>query len=311
MSQVNPFLYEEGQPDFNMRLVKGNKHWRHYKVDFPVVSKSVYPGGETAKGEYLEPLRKENAPLVILIHGWGDHSVLPFKWMADGFLKRGFACFILYLPFHASRLPDEMKPRLQHLTQDEWFTGYQMAVTDVGQIVDWATGNSHSGKRQVGVVSLSLGSFVSSIAMGLDSRIKAGVFIVHGGNSRKIMQLSRMSNFRKEYKRPDQEYEEILVNYSKYLEDVGAQGFENVVPDRRDYLIDPLTYARMLRNRSVLMINARWDEMIPRESSSDFKQAVGDGCEQVWFPATHASIWVYYPLIVRKINKFLEDSLAI
>ena len=82
MSDINPFSYTAGPADFNLRLVKQNKHWRHYLVDFPVVSANHYPGAETALGEYFEPTRKNNVPLAILIHGWGDHSVLPFKWMA-------------------------------------------------------------------------------------------------------------------------------------------------------------------------------------------------------------------------------------
>jgi hypothetical protein len=308
LSSLNPFLYPEKQPVFNLQLVKQNKHWRHYLVDFPVASASVYLGGEIAKGEYFEPLQKDNAPLAILIHGWGDHSVLPFKWMVDGLTKMGIACFILYLPFHASRLPDEMKPRLARLTPDEWFTGYQMAVTNVRRIIDWASENGHTDRQQITVIGLSLGAFVSSIAMGIDLRIKAGVFIVHGGNSGKVMQLSRISNFRKEYRRSDEEYEKMQKSYAKYLVEVATKGFENVTPEQKNFLIDPLTYAPMLKGRPTLMINALWDELIPQEASLDFWQACGE-CERVSFPATHASIWIWYPFIVRKINRFLKSSL--
>jgi pimeloyl-ACP methyl ester carboxylesterase len=307
LPSINPFLYPEQQPVFNLRLVKQNKHWRHFLVDFPVASANYYPGSEVAKGEYFEPLQKNSVPLAILIHGWGDHSVWPFKLMASGLLRRGIACFILYLPFHGSRLPDEMKPRLARLTPDEWFTGYQMAVTDIRSIIDWASQYGHNN-RQITVIGLSLGAFVSSIAMGIDPRIKAGVFIVHGGNSGKIMQLNRISKFRKEYHRSDEEYKENQKNYAKYLVEVANKGFENVTPEQNNYLIDPLTYAPMLQGRPTLMINALWDELIPQEASLDFWKACGE-CERVSFPATHASIWGWYPLIVRRINKFLKSSL--
>ena len=82
LSDINPFSYTAGPADFNLRLVKQNKHWRHYLVDFPVVSANHYPGAETALGEYFEPTRENNVPLAILLHGWGDYSVLPFKWIA-------------------------------------------------------------------------------------------------------------------------------------------------------------------------------------------------------------------------------------
>ena len=78
-----------------------------------------------------------------------------------------------------------------------------------------------------------------------------------------------------------------------------------MLPAERNYLIDPLTYAPMLKGRPVLMIDARWDEIFPHESSADFQRACGD-CERVVLPASHASIWIWYPIIVHRINKFLE-----
>jgi len=303
---VNPFLYPESPPVFNLRLIKRNRRWRHYYIDFPVASASVYPGGETAKGEYFEPSEKNDAPLAILLHGWGDHSVIPFKLMVDGLLKRGVACFILYLPFHAYRLPDRMKSRLSQLTADEWFIGYQMAVTDVRRIVDWMSLNGHLNHRQIIVIGLSLGAFISSIAMGVDQRIKAGIFIVHGGNSGKIMQLSRISNFRKTYRTSDEEYKKNQESYIKYLNEVTNKGFDSVSPEQRNFLIDPLTYAPMLRGRPTLMINALWDELIPQEASLDFMNACG--CKRITFPSTHASIWIWYPMIVSRINDFLKSS---
>lgn len=309
MVSVNPFLYPDSPPSFNLRLVKKNKHWRHYFVDFPVASTSVYRGAENAKGEYFEPLEKDGAPLAILLHGWGDHSIIPFKLMVDGILKKGVACFVLYLPFHACRLPDEMRSRLSQLTADEWFTGYQMAVTDVRRIVDWSSHNGDLNHRQIIVIGLSLGAFISSIAMGIDQRINAGIFMVHGGNSGKIMQLSRISNFRKTYRSSDEEYQKNQSSYVRYLREVADKGFDNVLPEQRSFLIDPLTYAPMLKGRPTLMINALWDELIPQEASLDFMNACD--CKRITFPSTHASIWVWYPMIVRRINDFLKSSLIV
>jgi esterase/lipase len=302
--RINPFIYKNNPQGFKLKPVKTNKIWRRYTVEFPVASLELYPGGEIARGEYYEPLQATNSHLVILTHGWGDHSVIPLKLMVDGLLKNGFACFLFYLPFHASRLPGEMRPRLAHLTPDEWFTGYQMAVTDICQIVDWAM---ERGYCKIAVAGLSLGAIVSSITMGIDKRITAGVLIVHGGNSGKLLQLSRVTSFRKEYRSSTKEYEENQVQYAKYLKEIESNGWEKVVPDKGNYLIDPLTYAHMLRERPLLMINALWDEFIPKEATVEFRQACGQ-VEQIWFPSTHASIWAWYPLIVRHINHFLGSS---
>ena len=308
MSDINPFLYPVNTPAFNLRLIKQNNHWRHYLIDFPVVSAKHFPGAETARGEYFEPTQKNNVPLVILLHGWGDYSVLPFKWMVAGLIRKGIACFILYQPFHTARLPEEMKSRISHLTQDEWFTGYQMAVTDVRCIIDWAGQNEHINSRQITIIGLSLGAIVGSIAMGIDPRVKAGVFIAHGGNTGKMMQTNSVSRFGRRYRLPDKEYQANQKNYAHYLVEVANKGFENVAPAKRTYLIDPLTYASMLKGRAVLMINAQWDEIFPHETSLDFWRACGR-CDRVVVPATHAGIWIWYPLIVLRINKFLRSAL--
>jgi len=304
LSDVNPFLYTAGPVDFNLHLVKQNKQRRHYLVDFPVVSSNRYTGGERARGEYFEPAGKEYAPLVILLHGWGDHSGLPLKWMAAGLIKRGFSCFILYLPFHTSRLPIN-KTSLSQLTPDEWFTGYQMAVTDVRRIIDWADQSSRINSRQISVIALSLGAIVASIAMGIDPRIKAGVLITHGGNTGKMMQTNSISRFGDKYRIAEREYQNNQKNYADYLIEVAQKGFEKVQPAQRTYLIDPLTYAPLIKGRPILMINALWDEIFPQEASADFQKACGE-CERFVFPAWHASIWIWYPIIVHRINKFLE-----
>jgi cephalosporin-C deacetylase-like acetyl esterase len=305
LSEINPFRYAAGPPDFKLKLIKRNKNWRRYLVDFPVVSANHFPNSDIAHGEYFEPIGKEKAPLVIMIHGWGDHSVLPFKWMVAGLVKRGFACFILYLPFHTNGLPPEMKSRLSHLTPEEWFTGYQMAVTDVMRIIDWSEQNSRINKAQISVIALSLGAIVGSIAMGLDKRIKAGVFMVHGGNTGKIMQTNSVSRFGKQFRQSPDIYSGNQKKYLDYLDEIALKGFDNVPPVQNTYLIDPLTYAPMLKGRPVLMINARWDEIFPLESSTDFQRACG-GCKRLVLPSSHASIWIWYPIIVHRINKFLE-----
>jgi hypothetical protein len=70
-------------------------------------------------------------------------------------------------------------------------------------------------------------------------------------------------------------------------------------------MIDPMTYACNLRQRPLLMINARWDEAVSAAAALDFWEACGQP-EIMWLPATHATIWLWYPLILRKIAGFLR-----
>jgi pimeloyl-ACP methyl ester carboxylesterase len=304
---MNPFSYANKISVFNLHLVRQNGHWRQYAVDFPVAFPDTFQDSNTAYGEYFQPVGVDRAPLAILIHGWGDRSALPMHLMARRLARKGIASFLLYLPFHSRRLPDEMKSRRFDLKEAEWFAGYRIGVSDISQIVDWAETMKEIDHEKVAVIGLSLGGFIGSIAMGIDERIKAGVLIVTGGNSAKISRYNRVGGVWKRHQMTAEQYEQYEADYLPYLEAVSKQGWENVQPERIYFLIDPLTYAHRLRERKLLMINARWDEFIPTEATLDLWKALGE-CQIMWLPATHASIWLWYPLIASRAYKFLTSA---
>lgn len=133
---MNPYNYVAGKPCFNLSLKTTTPKWLHYAVDFPSARPTRYEENNTVKGEYFQPQRVNHAPLVVLVHGMGDRSVIPCKFLARALAKKGIASFILYLVFHASRMPEVVRKRFPALTYDEWFESYQISVIDVRQVID-------------------------------------------------------------------------------------------------------------------------------------------------------------------------------
>lgn len=305
-----PYDYPQIVPHVNLRLQQTTRAWTRYSVDFPVAQPAPYKESNTAYGEYFRPNTDGNVPLVVLSHGWGDRSVFPCKLLARALVKRGIASFVLYLAFHSRRLPEVIRNRLPDLTDEEWFRGYQMSVIDIRQIIDWAIDIEGISTEHIAVTGLSLGGFISAIAMGIDKRIKAGVLLVTGGNSAKIAQMCRVNTFRKRYKRSEAEYNEIQSCYAQYLVEVAEKGLANVTPVRRSFLTDPMTFAHLLRQRPLLMINALWDECIPKEATIDFWEACGKP-NISWYPGTHSSIWLWYPLILKQITNFIKSTFGL
>lgn len=290
-----------------MRLKQTTPRWLRYAVDFPTAHPTRYEENNTVRGEYFQPRHADNAPLVILLHGMGDHSVIPCNLLARTLAKRGMACFVLYFVFHSSRMPEVIKKRLPVLTPEEWFEGYRISVIDVRQVIDWAKSRAEINEEQIAVIGISFGGFISAITMGIDKRIRAGVFLIAGGNSEKISWKSRKSTMRKGYKRTEAEFNHSQNHYAQYLAEVAEKGFENVTPARKSFLTDPMTFAPYLRQRPILMINALWDEYIPREATLDFWKACGKPAIS-FFPTTHTTIWLWYPFISRKIARFLRST---
>lgn len=146
--------------------------------------------------------------------------------------------------------------------------------------------------------------------MGIDKRIKTGIFLTSVGNLEKIARLSKTFGPKMKYNRTEEEYRRIQSRYAQYVEQVANKGIENVTPPEKGFLNDPMTFASYLRKRPLLMINALWDEIIPREAALDFWQACGKPAIS-WFPATHATIWLWYPFISRKVSRFLKSTLEL
>ena len=304
---MNPYSYLSGEPQFNLQPKQTTPRWSRYAVDFPTAHPTRYEENNTVRGEYFQPQQADSASLVILLHGMGDHSAIPCKFLARALANQGIACFVLYSVFHSSRMPETIRKRLPNLTSEEWFEGYQVSVIDVRQVIDWASGQAEINQKQIAVLGISFGGFISAITMAVDKRIVAGTFLVTGGNSEKIVRMCRNRIVKKGYNRTEAEYQLIQARYAQYLAEIAEKGFENVIPVQKSFLTDPMTYASYLQRRPILMINALWDEAIPKQATLDFWEACGRPAI-TWFPATHATIWLWYPLIKRRIAGFLRST---
>jgi len=305
---MNPYIYENSIYGVESHLKKDTPTMQHYEIQFQSALDTGYPENTIVKGEYYQPRVEYKAPLVILVHGMGDHSVIPCELLARSLLKQGITCFIPYLTIHSKRIPNAMRSHMPYLDPEEWFQCYRVSVTDIHQIIDWAYNRIEVDTNQVAVLGISFGGFVSAIAMGIDKRIKSGVFLVTSGNSNKISWLSKDKQYRKRYPRTESEHLDIQNSFAQYLEDVSEKGFENVFPANQSFLTDPLTFAGHLKGRPILMINAKWDKYIPRETVIELWQACGQPAIK-WIPSGHVSMWLWYPIIRRSIAAFLKSSL--
>jgi len=308
---MNPYSYQHNELGSNLHLKETTPRWLRYAVDFSSACTTPHEETNTVFGEYFQPRDTDCAPLAIIVHGWGDRSVMPCRLIARTLAKKGIASFILYLVFHSSRMPGDIRNRIPlFLTPEEWFEGYRASVIEIRQIIDWANSRPELDKEKIAAIGISLGGFVSAIAMGLDKRIKAGIFLVTGGNSEKITWDTKNESIVKGHGCTEAECHEIRSHYPQYLAETAEKGFGNVTPAKHCFLTDPMTFAPYLRERSVLMLNALWDETIPKEATLDFWEA----CHKppiMWLPGTHVTFWLWYPLIERKITGFLTSTFGI
>jgi dienelactone hydrolase len=301
----NPYHYAGSDSQITLLPQEPTALWNHSRVELPSAYKTRYLGDTKIIGEYFFPRQRTKAPLAILIHGMGDRSTIPCRMIAKDLAKEGIASFILYLVFHSIRAPESIKTRYPNLSAEEWDESYKISVTDVRQILDWASTRPELIQSQFSLLGISYGSFITSIAMALEKRVNRGILVECGGNSEKITRHSLLLRWR--YKTKTAVYRQNQAAYAQYLDQVASQGWDKVEPLKSSYLTDPLTFAANLKGRPLMLLNATFDEMIPKAATSELWQSMGKPPIH-WYPATHASLWIWYPLFRRKITAFLKNG---
>jgi dienelactone hydrolase len=302
---INPYQYVSSPNQVTIDLKEQTDLWRRSRVEFASSFAAHLLGDSRIMGEYYFPQGCTRAPFAILIHGMGDNSAVPCRMIAKDLAKVGVASFILYLVFHSVRATEHIKTHYPNLNAEEWDESYKISVTDVHQILDWAATRPDIIQSRISILGISYGSFITSIAMALDKRVSKGILVECGGNSDKITRQSLLLRWR--YKMDSEVYKKNQAAYLQYLDEVSRQGWDNVEPPKISYLTDPLTFAGKLKDRKLLLLNAVFDEMIPKAATNELWESLGK--PQIhWYPATHASLWIWYPFFRNKITAFLKNG---
>jgi len=305
---MNPYKYKKQKINANVRLKNKNSRWLRYEVSFPTAFR-IYDQPCDIRGEYFLPRNAKNVPLAIVVHGWGDRSAIPCHLLASSFIKKGYAVFIFYLVFHTKRMPEILAGHMPYLNTEDWFEGYRASVIELQQVVDWAYTRPELDKDRIAILGISLGGFISEIVMSLDRRIKAGVFMVAGGNSEIVTWNTKSEAIVVGHGCTRKECRDIRSGYPQYLAEVNEKGVDNVVPFCHCYLTDSLTFASGLRQRPVLMLNAKRDKTIPQAATNEFWQACGRPNIK-WLPGSHITFWLWYPRIAGEITRFLATTFS-
>jgi len=301
------YRYQPDAADFRLTLAARKSKWRHYTLRF-ASARAQHPAHQTARAELYLPHGDSPKPLAILLHGIGDFSLEPMKRAAARLAAQGIAGCALRMVFNSKRQPPEIKKRYPFLTAEEWIEHYVTSVTEVRQILDWAATNPEIDENRIALVGISLGGFIGAIAMGLDPRIGTGVLALMGGNSEKLVHRGRHITLHRVPRVTDTELAAMQARYAAYLARVRTQGFGQVAPNEPYYQTDPLTFAHRLKDRNLMLVNARWDEIVPRATTEDFWRAAGEPLIK-WYAVNHVAFWLLAPWANHQLGCFLRQHL--
>jgi dienelactone hydrolase len=264
---------------------------RMSELTFPSPVVTRLEANNTVHCEYFCPVdRDRKHPGVIVLHILGGDFALS-RMFCRTMAHHGVAALFLKLPYYGPRR-DPMSPsRMISDDPRETAAGMRQAVLDIRRARAWLAQQGELDPEQLGIFGISLGGITTSLAVTAEPRFAKACMLLAGGG---IGEVSWDSPRLKEPRK-------------RWLAEGGTkESFLELL-----HSVDPVTYAENVRGSKLklLMLNVRYDEIIPRQCTEALWQAFGQP-EIVWWDAGHISSGRFIFDGLARVTEFFQDQAA-
>jgi dienelactone hydrolase len=262
-------------------------------VRFPSPVVTPDPENNTVHAEFFrpkggEPLRR---PAVIVLHILGADFALS-RYLAARLADRGVAALFVKLPYYGERRPagaGAASKRFLSTDIDRSVLAMRQGVCDVRRAAAWLACRPEVDSNKIGVTGISLGGIVASVATAVDPALSRGAFLLAGGDLAQLL-----------WSMPEAaRYRAMWVDSGRTFADLKA------LTDP----FDPITHARRLAGKRVMMIAGNVDEVVPPASARALWEAAGRP-PITWYDCGHYSAVAYLLPAVRQTVEFFAADLA-
>lgn len=262
----------------------------YQEVRFPSPVKSRFPANNTVWGHFYLPEGKEGKLPVILVL---PVMAAPNLWIEERFVARfvkdGFAVFLMEGPyqFHRRVHPSQLSGQVfLARTAPGLAFNFKQSVADAKRSLDWLEKHPRIDKSRIGLFGVSLGGMVSAAVYSQDSRPRHAVFLLAGADFPELAHGSSMTR--------------------KFMKSAGIAAAEL----RKAWTgMDPLDFAAQNAGKSALLINARWDRVVPRANADKLRAAFPDS-RQEWVSGGHYSAIAHLLWVPRRISRDFAERLG-
>jgi dienelactone hydrolase len=254
------------------------------EVTFPSPVVTPHPANNTVHCEYFRPAAEGRYPGVIVLHILGGDFDL-CRLMGRTLAHHGVCALFVKMPYYGERRPPGLPARMISLDPKASVQGMTQAVLDIRRATAWLGGQAEVDGRQLGVFGISLGAITGALAAECEPRLQNVFLVMAGGDIGKVGLKSPYA----------------ALAQKKWLADGGT--VEGLVDALRP--VDPAAYGKNLRGRRVAMLNARYDEIIPRECTDSLWKAAGEP-EIIWYDCGHYSMGRFLFDVMERATKFYQ-----
>lgn len=283
------FPTPQATTEFTLEAIKGtpNAYW----LTYPSPIQTFYEVNNTVHARLLLPATKQPAPLVVILHALGVGDDALERRISQKLNDKGIAALILQLPYHISRTPPGFRSGQLMLQArvPAFKTNVKQTVSDLRRALDWAATDPRIDSTRLGVLGVSLGAIMASLAMAVDPRLQYAALLLGGADLAHIMWHSSLT---------------ISVR-----EALRKQGFTEIKLREALDDIDPLIYMTPEIGKRTFLVGALFDSVVPATDTEKLHKALGEP-PMLWLETGHyGAVFVEHRLL-RQIGDFFAARFA-
>jgi dienelactone hydrolase len=203
-------------------------------------------------------------------------------WLA----QHGVAGLVVYMAHYGPRRPTGSTARLLSMNLSHTLDAIRQTVLDVRCAVAWLASRPEIDANKLGIVGTSLGSFLSAIVAANEPRIKNVCLMLTGGGL------------------VDAYYDHPLAKpYTPLIDLIGGKFTMKTLLAP----VDPLTYARQLKGKNLLMICASRDDIVPPKAAVRLWEATGKQ-KILWVDGTHVGAGLYAVVVLQAMSDHIRGE---
>jgi dienelactone hydrolase len=244
-----------------------------FELRFPSPFKSSIPENNTVYAEYYRPNKEGPFPCVIVLDILAGNQKLP-RTFCQYLAQNGIAGLFVQMAHYGHRRPAGSSLRLLSYDLEQTHQAVRQTVLDLRRATAWMEARPEIDAHRLGIMGTSLGSFMAALTAEMEPKLGRVAVLLGGGGF------------------VDAYYDDPRVApYRKVWEGFGGNKdliTQMIAP------IDPITHAERLKDRRVLIVAAKNDEIVPPRMAENLWQA--SGRQQIlWLNAGHYSAILYLP----------------
>jgi dienelactone hydrolase len=242
-----------------------------YHLRFPSPMKSPSPENNTVHADYFLPRGEGPFPCVIVLDILaGDQRVS--RLIATNLAQNKIAALSVPMAYYGPRRPKGSSLRLLSPNIDQTMEAVRQTVLDLRRATAWMASRPEIDNKRLGILGTSLGSFMAALTAEMEPRLGRVAVLLGGGGF------------------VDAFYDDRRVLLLRTVWECCGGTKEEVA--RVIAPADPITCAANLKDRKVLIMAAKRDDIVPPQMAEALWQATGRQ-RIVWFDCTHVGAALY------------------